>query len=141
MAKHKLPKYAKAAIILIAALFALAILDYALTLNNANVVPTGADVFAPPQELGNLTSVYPNATLDTFYCSSDNDCVDVHTQNCFNNLASQQVCINKGYYDLYNVAYNKFLDRGMVACPQFFVLANASCACINQGCSLVYKTN
>lgn len=118
---------------------------YVLLRGSAGRAPAGttsivaAKIYAPSDEIFNLTLVYPNATLSTFSCNYNSDCVGVHTKPCFNNLASQQACISKTYADTYESYYRKFLTNDSIACPMYFVVNNASCACINHGCSLVYR--
>ena len=99
-------------------------------------------VYSPSYELGNVNAVDPSATIGMFHCSADTDCIDVHTGKCFNNIAQQQACINGNYSASYTSFYDAFLNSGApMACPQFFMAGSASCACINNGCSLVYSAS
>ena len=152
------PKVAMAALIIV-----VVILSYALLRGSAGIQPSStttisnpapttsipstnpttsiavARTYLPSEEISNITAVYPNATLGTFSCNYSSDCVDVHTKPCFNNLDSQQACINKGYAEAYGISYRDFLANNIVACPQYFIMNNVSCACINNGCSLVSR--
>ena len=133
-------------------LFILIVFTYSILLNRSSnttgsststmsstTTVMGAQVYGPTSEIQNISLVYPNANSTTFSCSRNNDCINVHTQYCFNNLASQQACINRNYSDTYNSYYNRFLSKSAVVCLAVIVHASAICTCINQGCSLVYN--
>jgi hypothetical protein len=103
---------------------------------------TEGQIYSPSYELGNVSIVDPTTTIGMFYCNADTDCMNVHTKSCFNNMPQQQACINVNYSNSYMSHYNAFLNNGTpVACPQFFMVGSASCACINNGCSLIYSAN
>jgi hypothetical protein len=103
---------------------------------------TQEQVYSPSYELGNVSAVDPSATIGIFSCNSAAECIDVHTASCFNNIPQQQACINENYSSSYLSNYSAFLRNGPPqACPQFFMAGSASCACINNGCSLIYSTN
>ncbi len=107
---------------------------------NISTNTTGTRTYGPSAEISEVALVYPNATLDSFSCIASDDCVVVRTQHCFNNLASQQACIDKEASGLYESYYESFQSNAsMMACPQYLVLADASCGCVNRGCSLVYS--
>ena len=99
---------------------------------------TDASTYAPAVEISEIAPVYTNATLDLFSCNTSEDCAIVRTQHCFNNLASQQACISRTYSDSYESYYSSYRAKGSIICAMYFIDANASCACISHGCSLVY---
>ncbi|MGA2800528.1 MAG: hypothetical protein ABSE71_04340 [Candidatus Micrarchaeaceae archaeon] len=109
------------------------------TINAQN--STGERVYAPAYEFGNLSAVDPSATIGMFSCNENSDCTLVHTTSCFNNIPQQQACINRNYSSSYAAYYNAFIHSGPpMACPDFLMAGSASCACISNGCSLVYST-
>jgi hypothetical protein len=129
----------------------LAIVLFFAFLNNSSVVKTTSSTstiainasmrtYAPAEEIGNVSAVYPNATTSMFSCDTSTDCMLVRTSSCFNNLASQQACINEASYNQYESYYHDYLGSRPTICPQYLIYANASCSCISNGCSLVYKT-
>ena len=103
-------------------------------------IQTSTATYAPSEEIANVSSVDPNATTGSFYCNTSADCIIVHTTSCFNNLASQQACISKTSSGQYASYYSNFISSGSIICPQYIINAYASCSCINNGCSLVYRT-
>jgi hypothetical protein len=107
------------------------------------IIPTKAifTTYGPQEEIYNVTYVDPKATDSIFACSSDSDCVDVHTQHCFNNAAFQQACINQNDSAAYEAAYKNFSTYNGPVCPYFVLKNNVSCSCIENGCSLVYQDN
>jgi hypothetical protein len=105
-------------------------------INNTN----GTQLFAPPQEIKNISEIYAQASLSIFACNYSSECAIVRTSACFNNLASQQACINSSYANAYESSYEQYYSSRRVVCPQFFVLAEASCSCLSNLCNLVYKS-
>lgn len=148
MATKKNPNYGNTqAIIIVIALLAgiayLALIGTA-TRSPANYttvpVPMNASVYTAQQELPNMSIYDPNLTLSSFYCSTSNQCALVHTSDCFNNAPSQQACIGASYSNQYNSSFgNYWSTKGATMCPEFYMLGNASCACIDNGCSLIYQ--
>ena len=97
-------------------------------------------ILTPDYEIGNTSNVDPNVNFSTFHCNTASDCTIVYTQSCFNNLPSQQACINGNYSASYQSYYENYTGNGTV-CPQFFLAGQASCGCISNGCSLEYTKN
>jgi hypothetical protein len=136
----KILKITIAMLLIVAALLLYALLhgsSGAAPINTTSIIV--GNVYAPSSEIPNLTPVYPNANFSTLSCNYNSDCAIVHTKSCFNNLNSQQACINKSHVETYDSYYAKFLSNNATACPQYFILNNVSCACINNWCSLVSR--
>ena len=108
---------------------------YSTTISNTNSTNT----YGPANESVYVQSVEPNANSSTFYCTSNSDCVLVRTSICFNNLPSQQACINQNYENNYNAYYTNFVNGGKMVCPEFMMAGTSSCECINNGCTLVFS--
>ena len=113
------------------------------SLNTTTILPPPPlQTYGPANELQEIKQVDPNATISMFSCTSDANCTLVQTSACFNNLPSQQACINSSYNDSYNASYDNYLNStNSTVCPQFYLAGTASCMCISNGCTMSYNSS
>jgi hypothetical protein len=123
-------------------IFAIAIGIYLFSIkpgNNSTTIQQNVSpiqLYGPGVEISNVSNIYP-VNSSTFYCNDASNCVIIHTAQCFNNLPSQQACINGSDYGAYESAYQNYTRNG-TACPEFILAGQASCTCINNGCTLEF---
>ncbi len=91
------------------------------------------------QEQGIAQSYGENVPIAWFSCTASSDCTRVLAAMCNNGAPSQDICINRHYYGMFESMHNSTYQNSTHVCPDYLVLSNITCSCVESYCTENYS--